>query len=155
MGKYTVSFVLTFFSSDTHMAHSSVVFRSVLKHNIRDPSWLSKPAPLSLLSSLSCLLFFFLTLTSPQSLTFIHSFIYLYVFPLKCKLHENRNFSMYCSLPSRLWLAHGRRSLFVARMWPNQLPASLSFSLCFPLYTGDLPQFIVSQSCLLLKSPSS
>lgn len=110
------------------MAYFCTVFTPVLKRNIRDLPWLSKPAPChSLLPYLA--LIFFLPLTSPESYMLIHSFIHSSILPLDCKLQEIRALicSVHCSVFCA-WHMVGGQYLLEER-GPNRLPL-LSVTPC-------------------------
>lgn len=79
----------------------------------RDLPWLSIPAPRhSLVPYLA--LFFSLHLPVPKFKCFC---MYVHIFLLEGKLHDNRSLSMFWSLLSVLCLVLGVWSVFVQRMW--------------------------------------
>lgn len=66
MRKRAVSPTLNILSPDTHMAHSFVIFMSVLKHHIRETSLAVKSSTPVTLSSFSCLIFLLYTYQPPR-----------------------------------------------------------------------------------------
>lgn len=114
------------------MAHSCIVFMSLLKHHIRETSagYQNQQPRHSLVSYLA--LFFFLTLTSLKRYLFVYLLIafFLYVSSRwNISFLRTGAFSVFSSVLSVLCLAPGRCSRFVKTVWPQ--PAS-PFSCLLP-----------------------
>lgn len=141
--------ILNIFSWAICMAHS-IAFMSVQKHDIKEtvPGCQKQHPHHFLISYLD--LFFFLTLTSSKSYKFVYSFIFYVSFHWNVSFMRTGVLVSFVHCWVFIYLAHSRWSIIVEGLWPQ--PASTFSSLHFILQTGNLSQFTMPQSCLLLKS---